>query len=251
MQELFIHPNFTNLKSELQDCISNFETKGECVVKGARNSIKKYKIGDKTINIKSFKAPNVFNSFVYKYIRPSKAKRSFEYAVKLTEKGIKTPLPIAYFEASSLIGLKTSYYISEHVDYNFDFRDLIHQPKFPNRVLILEQFAAFTFKLHQNNIDFLDHSPGNTLVVKVGESDYEFYLIDLNRMRFKIMSFESRMHNFRRLWLSKTMINVMSKTYSELYQKTYEETQQLMTKYSYEFQKKVNSKKIRKRKKNN
>ncbi|WP_375237848.1 lipopolysaccharide kinase InaA family protein [Aurantibacter sp.] len=249
MQELFIHPNFTSLKSELQDCISNFEIKGEYVVKGARNSIKKYKVGDKVINIKSFKSPNLFNSFIYKYIRSSKAKRSFEYAVKLVEKGIKTPLPIAYFEASTFSGLKTSYYISEHVNYNFDFRDLIHKPKYPNRTLILEQFTAFTFKLHENNIDFLDHSPGNTLIVKKSDVDYEFYLIDLNRMRFKSMSFDNRMHNFRRLWLSKTMINIMSKTYSELYQKSTEETHKLMTKYSYEFQKKVNRKKLRKGKK--
>jgi hypothetical protein len=164
----------------------------------------------------------------------------------LIDLGINTPFPVGYSEAFSG-GLKASYYISKHLDYDFDFRVLNHNPKWPNRNEILRQVAAFTYKLHENNINFLDHSPGNTLIVKKGEEDYEFYLIDLNRMRFEPMSFQKRMHNFRRLWLSKQMINVMSETYTNLYGKTYEQTHALMTKYSRAFQKKVNSKKLRKR----
>jgi hypothetical protein len=248
MKQLHIHPKFKHIEEAIRLCIANFDANGEYVVKGARNSIKKFELDDVTLNIKSFKSPNLFNSFVYKYIRPSKAKRSFDYAVVLTEKQIKTPEPIAYYEESTALGLKTSYYISAHVNYDFDFRVLNHNPQFPHRKLILQQFTAFTFKLHEEGIDFLDHSPGNTLIVKKAESDYEFYLIDLNRMRFKSMSFQDRMCNFRRLWLSKTMINIMSETYSELYKTSFKDTHELMTLYSRKFQKKVNSKKVRKRK---
>jgi len=182
---------------------------------------------------------------VYKYIRKSKAKRSFEYANKLIACNILTPFPIAYIENTNIFGLTTSYYISKHVTYDFDFRDLIHQPQFPNRKEILQQFTAFTFKLHENNINFLDHSPGNTLIVKKSENKYDFYLIDLNRMRFETMDFNKRMHNFRRLWLSKTMVKVMSETYSKLYNTSYEETYSLMLKHSRGFRKKINSKKLR------
>jgi hypothetical protein len=182
---------------------------------------------------------------VYKYIRKSKAKRSFEYANKLISCDILTPFPIAYIENTNAFGLTTSYYISKHVNYDFDFRDLIHKPLFPNRKVILQQFAAFTFQLHENNINFLDHSPGNTLILKKLDKQYDFYLIDLNRMRFETMDFNKRMHNFRRLWLSKTMIKIMSETYSELYNKPYQETYNLMLKYSRAFQKKVDSKKLR------
>lgn len=90
----------------------------------------------------------------------------------------------------------------------------------------------------------MDHSPGNTLVVK-NENYYDFYLIDLNRMRFETMSFNKRMHNFRRLWLSKAMIKIMAKKYAELYSKSYSDTHSLMLKHSRDFQRKVDSKKLR------
>ncbi|WP_452220317.1 lipopolysaccharide kinase InaA family protein [Lacinutrix salivirga] len=228
----------------MADCISNFNSEGDYVTKGQRNVIKRFTIEGEAINIKSFKTPNTFNSFIYKYIRPSKAKRSFEYAKTLIASHILTPFPIAYVEQSSGLGLKESYYISKQVDYDFDFRDLIHQPKFENREEILKQFTEFTFKLHENNINFLDHSPGNTLIVK-NENNYAFYLIDLNRMRFETLNFNKRMHNFRRLWLSKTMVKIMAKKYAELYGESYDKTHDLMLKHSRDFQRKINSKKLR------
>ena len=211
---------------------------------GARNSIKSFELDGLKLNVKSFKTPNTFNAFVYKYVRPSKAKRSFEYASRLIDCGISTPFPIAYVEESSTFGLGRSFYICEHIDTDFEFRELIHKPWFENRNEILEKFTEFTFKLHENNINFLDHSPGNTLIVKT-ENDYQFYLIDLNRMRFETMNFDKRMHNFRRLWLSKAMIKVMSNKYAELYNKSYAETHELMLKHSRAFQLKIDKKKLR------
>lgn len=196
------------------------------------------------INVKSFKIPNTLNSVIYKYVRPSKAKRSFEYANLLIDCGISTPFPIAYFEETTTLGLKRSFYISEHIDFDFEFRELIHKPWFESRIEILEKFTEFTFKLHENNVNFLDHSPGNTLVVKT-KDDYKFYLIDLNRMRFETMDFDKRMHNFRRLWLSKAMVKIMAKKYAELYGKTYKETHKLMLKHSRDFQLKIDKKKLR------
>ena len=134
------------------------------------------------------------------------------------------------------------------MEYDFDFRVLNHNPQFPYRKEILKQFTRFTFKLHENGINFLDHSPGNTLIKNKGEGMYSFYLIDLNRMRFEVMDFDKRMHNMRRLWLSKTMITIMAAEYAKLNNKSVEETHALLTKYSRAFQKKVNSKKLRKRK---
>ena len=92
---------------------------------------------------------------------------------------------------------------------------------------------------------FLDHSPGNTLIVKTDVDQYDFYLIDLNRMRFESMSFKKRMHNFRRLWLSKTMIQIMSKEYAALSEYSATEIQSGMLHYSRQFQKKIDTKKLK------
>ncbi|MDT0559508.1 lipopolysaccharide kinase InaA family protein [Ichthyenterobacterium sp. W332] len=245
MHKIKLHPKYKHLEESILAYLDQFDASGTYVLKGSRNSIKKVELEGVELNVKQFKKPNLFNAFVYKYIRKSKAKRSFEYANLLLEKDILTPFPIAYFDRTNALGLQDGYYVSLQVNYDFDFRVLIHQPKFPNRNTILEQFTAFTFKLHENNINFLDHSPGNTLIVDKGEGNYDFYLIDLNRMTFESLDFNKRMHNFRRLWLSKTMIKIMSATYAKLYDKTYKETHALMLKHSRDFQCKVDAKKLR------
>lgn len=248
MRETFVvHPDYTELKPELLRALAEFDSIGEYVSKGDRNVIKKVLVHDITINIKRFKKPNFFQALVYRYLRKSKAQRSFLYAQELIRLGINTPLPIAYFEEFSM-GISTSYYISMQVEYDIDFRVLNHNPLWPNRIEILREFTEFTFKMHENGVNFLDHSPGNTLIIGK-ESPYTFYLIDLNRLRFESLNFKKRMHNLRRLWLSKTMINIISKKYADLYNKPNAEVQSLMTKYSRAFQKKVNSKKLRKRRK--
>lgn len=245
-ETLIVHPTYSEKTFRLRDVIHRFDDVGEFVFKGGRNAIKKVKIEGEDFNIKKFKTPSVFQGLVYQFLRKSKARRSFEYAERLIGAGLKTPFPVSYMERTAL-GLKESYYISKQLDYDFDFRVLNHNPKWPNRNKILQQFAAFTFQLHEDGINFLDHSPGNTLIVEAEEGKYDFYLIDLNRMRFEPMDFTKRMKNFRRLWLSKTMINIMAPVYGNLYGKTSEETHRLMTLHSRKFQKKVNIKKLRKR----
>ncbi|MCW5520344.1 lipopolysaccharide kinase [Aureitalea sp. L0-47] len=245
-----IHPDYKSIRPQLEEAINGFSENKDFITKGERNVIKKVKIGDEFFNIKKFKTPGLFQGLVYRFLRKSKARRSYEYALRLTELGINTPFPVCFSEDFSA-GLKKSYYISRHLDYDFDFRVLNHNPKWPNRDEILRQVAKFTYELHENKVNFLDHSPGNTLIVDKGEEKYDFYLIDLNRMRFEPMSFEKRMRNFRRLWLSKHMINIMAETYANLSNNTYELTHSLMTKYSRAFQKKVNAKKVRRRRRNN
>lgn len=247
MQRVHIHPNYHDKREKLLAFIKAFETKGEYVTKGERNVIKSFDLDGETINIKSFRVPKAFNGFVYKFIRPSKAKRSFEYAERLQLNAIRTPSPIAYIENYTALGLKESYYVSLHIDYDFDFRALIHDPLFEDRRFILEQFAEFCFQLHEHNVNFLDHSPGNTLIVK-RDQNYDFYLIDLNRMRFESMTLDKRMENLKRLWLSKQMIHIISKRYAELANKELHEVQDLLLKHSLNFKRKITRKKYLKRK---
>jgi hypothetical protein len=112
--------------------------------------------------------------------------------------------------------LKNSYYVSKNIEYNFSIREVIKDLNFKNRENILKLFSVFTFKLHENNINYLDHSPGNTLI-KVNENNYKFYLIDLNRMEFKKMSFDDRMKNFNRLTQDSNVIKIFSEQYASLY----------------------------------
>lgn len=213
-----IDSRFLNSAASLLRMVENFKTTGLLFGDGKRNTIKLFELDDLTVNIKSFKVPHFINSIVYKYFRKSKAKRSYEYATILLEKGIGTPQPVAFFENSNLLGLKDSYYVSEHLQADLTFRELITIPDYPDHENILRQFTRFSFDLHEKGIEFLDHSPGNTLIKKVSENQYQFYLVDLNRMNFySSMTFEQRMKNLSRLTRKKEMITVMSDEYAKCY----------------------------------
>lgn len=215
---LKINEKFKQNENYIEQILNNFNSSGELFGNGDRNKIKLFDLNGKTINIKSFKIPNVVNKIAYKYFRKSKAKRSFEYATILLEKGIGTPEPIAFLENFNFIGLKDSYYVSEHLVTELTYRELVEIPDYPDQDNILRQFSKFCFELHEKGVEFLDHSPGNTLIKKIGENSYAFFLVDLNRMNFHDqMSFEQRMNNFRRLTPKKEMIAVMSNEYAKFY----------------------------------
>ncbi|MDI5887834.1 lipopolysaccharide kinase InaA family protein [Flavobacterium yafengii] len=240
---IHIDPKFQKYISELNTIIENFDSSGYLFGDGQRNKIKLFDLEGKKMNIKSFKIPNLINKIAYKYFRKSKARRSFEYATNLLEKGIGTPQPIAFFENYSWLGLKESYYASEHLQAELTFRELVEIPDYPEHATILRQFTRFSFNLHEKGIEFLDHSPGNTLIKKVSEKQYEFFLVDLNRMNFHAeMDVNMRMKNLSRLTPKKEMIEIMSEEYAKLYNKSFKEVFDTMWYYTCEFQEKYHRK---------
>jgi len=204
---------------------------------GKRNFIKQITINGVELNIKSFKVPNLINKVAYSIIRKSKAERSFEYANILLNSGINTPKPIAFFEYSNLFFLNKSFYISEQYQSDLTYRELINNHEYPDFERILRAFTRFTFSLHENGINFLDHSPGNTLIKKnKNTGEYEFYLVDLNRMKFQTMNFEDRMKNFAKLSPKDIMLDIMCDEYAKLYSvKSKDEIIETMYFYSKKF----------------
>ncbi|MEM0575729.1 lipopolysaccharide kinase InaA family protein [Flavobacterium polysaccharolyticum] len=234
---------------DILSLINNFNTSGQLFGNGQRNVIKIFDVEGVAINIKSFKIPNIINKVAYRYFRKSKARRSYEYATILLEKGIGTPQPMAFLENFNVFGLRDSYYVSEHLDADLTYRELVEVPDYPDHDKILRQFTRFSYELHQKGIEFLDHSPGNTLIKKSDNGNYEFFLVDLNRMEFHdSMSFEMRMKNLCRLTPVKEMVAVMSNEYSKLYSESEEKIFETLWKYTTDFQEKFYRKKRLKKK---
>ena len=244
-----VNPSFGHVEKQLVHFVNNFDLEGTLFGDGKRNKIKLFELEGTQINIKSFKVPNFINTIAYKYFRKSKARRSFEFANILLENKIGTPQPIAYFENSNFLGLKDSYYISEHLDCDLTFRELVEIPNFPENEIILRQFTRFSYDLHQKGIEFLDHSPGNTLIKKGNNGNYEFFLVDLNRMEFhKSMSFEVRMKNLCRLTHKKEMVAIMSNEYAIISGESEQLINETLWKMTADFQYKFYRKKRLKKK---
>jgi hypothetical protein len=237
------------MNDELLNIVENFDTIGTDFAIGNRNKIKTFEYQDYTINIKSFKIPSLINGIVYKYFRKSKAKRSFENATILLNKGIGTPKPIAFYEEFKSVFLRKSYYICEHLVPDLIFRDLFGNEEKYETEKILIGLAQFTFKLHENGIEFLDHSPGNSLLKKNMNGDYDFYLVDLNRMKFHSeMSFEMRMKNLKKITPAKHFIKIISTEYAKLYHKPEAKIFDYLWKETQNFQKKSIKKQALKKK---
>jgi len=224
-----INKDYLHIKNFLVDCVVNFDIKGEDFGDQKRNSLKLFHINDLTLNIKSFKIPNLVNQVAYKFFRKSKAQRSYEYALQLKSLDVNTPDPVAYYEFKTFFLFKKSFYISKQINCDLTYRELINDFNYPDYDTILRAFTRFTYDLHEKGIQFLDHSPGNTLIIKK-ENEYKFYLVDLNRMKFGQMDFETRMKNFARLSKYKHMVEIMSDEYAKCCNKAYDEVFNLMWK---------------------
>lgn len=75
----------------------HFETGGDVLHTG-RNTIKAFRVGGEELVVKRYKRPNAFNTFVYSFLRKSKARRAYEHALRLQSLGIGTPGPVAWCE---------------------------------------------------------------------------------------------------------------------------------------------------------
>ncbi|MRT94244.1 hypothetical protein [Ancylomarina sp. 16SWW S1-10-2] len=236
-----INPKYSKLKPFLENLHQNFDKKGKSIYKG-RNEIRVFEVEGLKLNVKSFKIPHLINKIAYAYLRGSKAKHSFEYALKIREYGAETPEPIACVEILKNGFFNRSYYVSIHHQYDFTIRDLIGFD-FPDKENILKQFAVFTYeKLHKNNIHHLDYSRGNILITQLANQKYDFSIVDINRMRFEKMGYLKGLKNFAQIWASAEELEIVGKEYARINQKDEKEAAKLLIQFDVEHKEKIEQK---------
>ena len=239
-----INDKYFSFQEKINNCIINFNLKGK-LIKDSRNTIKTFDIDEIKINIKKFKTPNILNQIAYSFFRSSKANRSFSYANRLLSVNILTPDPICYAEDFKYLLINECFYVSKHIDYDFDMKYIFENKELYQRDELIKKFVIFTHNLHESGIMFLDHSTSNTIIKKM-DNDYKFFLIDLNRMKFKKMNSEDRLKNFRRLNLDDDLIKTVSIYYSEITRIDKNIIFEKIKKYSKDFQdKRAKRKKIK------
>ena len=161
--------------------------------------------------VKQFATPSFWRGLWYGLFGKSKARRSYEYALRMD--GL-TPKPIAYREVRICGILKESWYACEASECRFTFNDLIGHPEFPNREAILQSIGRFTATLHQQGILHQDYSGGNILF---NEDGSQVEVIDLNRIRFcRHLSREQRLRNFERLNIDREALRSMATAYAHV-----------------------------------
>jgi len=199
--------------SDLIQDIRSYFNEAKRSIWDRRNKIKIVHYDDTEIAIKSFKIPHLINKIAYTFLRSSKAERSYENSLRIID---FVPTPIGYVEFKKFALIYDSYFLSEHYQYDFTIREILTQNSFPDKENIFKQFALFTYALHEANVEHLDYSPGNILIKKISQEQYEFKVIDINRMKFSTLSKEERLENFSKLWANENDLRMIIEAYAKI-----------------------------------
>ena len=233
---------FKSAKEEYIKLLTNirdyFEESDNSIHK-ARNEIKIIDYEKKKLVVKAFKVPNLLNKIVYTFFRGTKAKKSYENSLRISK---FVPHAIGYIEFRKFGLLSDSYFISEQFEYDFTIREVITGADFKDRENIFKELAKFTFLLHEDGILHKDYSPGNILI-KLSENDYEFKIVDINRMEFKELSVDERLKNFSQLWAKDEDLKIVIDEYSKLINQDAEVCFQKAVEYSQRHKDRKNFKK--------
>jgi serine/threonine protein kinase len=211
MTKYKLNGKYNNFSEFLLNIKEYFNTNEQTIHK-ARNELKIINYENMDTVVKSFKVPNLLRRVYYTYFRDTKAKKSYEYSLKIKE---FTPTPIGYIEFYENNLLNESYFVSEKFEYDFTIREPLVESTFENRDEVFKAFARFTFELHENEILHKDYSPGNILIKKDGDN-FLLKVVDINRMEFRPLSLDERLLNFSKLWAKDEYLEVMIKEYAIL-----------------------------------
>lgn len=165
---------------ELTDGLpDSFTRSGEMLWNG-RNKIKAIMMEDgREAVVKRYKPLNLFQKLSYAF-RPHKACKAYINGLELVRRGFHTPYPIAYVEIRNWRFIKDAYYICERMDMP-PIEDLLYRDDWDKG--LATAFARFTAQLHKQGI--LHHDLNDTNVRFASkDNEYEFSLIDINRMSF-------------------------------------------------------------------
>lgn len=206
-QNIVVNPAFAQLTPYAEALACGTADTGREIYR-ARNVVSETTQCGLELVVKSFRAPKVINAFVYAHIRHSKARRSYDNAMRLTSLGIGTAVPVAYIETFDYGLLRQSYYISLKVEGS----EMRFWEKRADSDLLLHKFAAFMIELRDKGVLHKDFSPGNVIV----DSNYRFYLLDVNRMKFGVRNKKRFMDNFARLHTDAGEIQRLAKIYAKL-----------------------------------
>lgn len=178
---IIINPKYESLRTWIEALPGEFEASGIELFR-RRNVLKAYNVGDLQLVVKRFKPLGLLKGAIYTWFRPGKAVRSYQNALKLMERGIGSPEPVAYIEQPRHGLLHDAYYICLHTEYESVEQRLNRTQPFD--APFGRAFAACVARLHEQGILHFDLNSGNILYRELADGTFDFQLIDLNRMRF-------------------------------------------------------------------
>ncbi len=183
-----------------------------------RNQIYRIQKANYDLVVKSFACPTWFKQAYYGWGRCSKARRSFQNSIYLQELNVGVAPARAFIEEYNSFGLlQRSYYISDYLEhFRTDLQWIMRGWSAPSG--LLSALASFIINLHELGIEDKDLSAGNILYqYKPEAKQYEFSLVDVNRMNFQPfpLSRSLSLKNLERLCIAPSVSTLFAQAYAE------------------------------------
>lgn len=181
---LKIAPDLRNSpESDLAGSLPQSFALGKEIYSG-RNSVRVFPAGDKNVVVKKYARCGFLKALGYLF-HSGKARRAYKYGIIMLERGILTPLPIAYVETRRGPLIVDSYFVSE-ADFSPSLVFMRQRDFDPE---LADRLALYLLRLHQAGILHGDLNLTNILL----RPDGNFVLIDTNRSKiFPTGKFPSR-----------------------------------------------------------
>lgn len=153
-----INPKYNELSDFIDAIPCLFSKYGKTVCEEQHSTVKLFKVNGLILNVKLFKKPSIFDRFIYRHTKKSKAERAFKYAQQGKQ---NIPEAVACIEIQLKGSLHESYYIS--IQETADNIEKSIHPDEKNENLI-KAFPFFASNLYERAILHKDYSPSNTIL---------------------------------------------------------------------------------------
>lgn len=173
-----INPAYSQSEAFIRQLPLSFQ-EGKLIYQG-RNEVRLFEETGRTFVVKRYKRLYLHQRFFYTFFGQSKARRAFDYAIRLRALGVDTPDPVAYIEENGSCGLfSIGYFVSGYVtDGNLKY---LEQTPSAVRREIVSGFASLLAGLHRMGFLHGDLNLSNILCRREVDGSYHFCLIDINR----------------------------------------------------------------------
>jgi len=203
--EVSVNSCYSHLSEYIKHIPENFCNSGILLHTG-RNEIRLVEVKGEKIVIKSFDKITLANRLIFGISKWSKANKAFNNSLRLLKKGISTPEPVAYINVYHKGLLIHCYYICLFSEYR-SIEELFLLP-----VAEVEEglkaFAHFTLGLYKAGVYHGDYNLSNVMYLQSGHN-FNFTLIDINRMQFRSYSQKRAFRNLQRLQLPVEKLSIV------------------------------------------
>lgn len=175
-----INPKYGRYGDFVRSLPDEFDKSGRLVY-DSRNQVRLFDAPDgQVLVVKRFKVPMLHQRIDYTFIRPSKAKRAYTFALRLVELGINTPEPIACVETRRHGLFHYGYFVSTYCP-DPDVRFL--RDGYEGYDDLIDAIARFIADMHGKGFVHGDVNLSNFLYRKE-KGGYHLTTIDINRSHF-------------------------------------------------------------------